>query len=206
MAQLSLHNLMQEMAQKPSSYNGAAAVSVPPYDDNAAGAPGMAVVPVYAGFDPLLADLYRQYLEAHRQFKSLSALRGKDDPMAEAARDWMDSAESAVQTRMIEVRQDRNIHSRARRVLKEQARQEKYQSLMAALQSDKKEQAALLYRQRLMMGEALRKDSEDGFFMMVCLLWMLRAVSDRVTRTLSLASSFMAVAVIDNDTVLYAKA
>lgn len=166
----------------------------------------MAVVPVYAGFDPLLADLYRQYLEAHRQFKSLSALRGKDDPMAEAARDWMDSAESAVQTRMIEVRQDRNIHSRARRVLKEQARQEKYQSLMAALQSDKKEQAALLYRQRLMMGEALRKDSEDGFFMMVCLLWMLRAVSDRVTRTLSLASSFMAVAVIDNDTVLYAKA
>lgn len=57
-----------------------------------------------------------------------------------------------------------------------------------------------------MMGEALRKDSEDGFFMMVCLLWMLRAVSDRVTRTLSLASSFMAVAVIDNDTVLYAKA
>lgn len=67
--------------------------------------------------------------------------------MAEAARDWMDSAESAVQTRMIEVRQDRNIHSRARRVLKEQARQEKYQSLMAALQSDKKEQAALLYRQ-----------------------------------------------------------
>lgn len=203
---MSLKDLMHDMASSPDALAKAQNDCLDDGHNKNQAIPDMAIVPIYAGLDPLLTELFRQYLEAHRQYKSLTDLRGKDDPMADAARDWMESAESAVQTRMIELRQDDKIHAQARLILKQQARREKYNSLMAASKKYQSEQNDLFQRQRMMMAATLRKEGEDGFFMMVYLLWMLRAVTDRLTKTLSLASSFMAVAVIDNDGGLYAKA
>lgn len=190
----SLHDLIDDMARQPQTTDAGKKVR-----QNK----GVDAIEIYAGLDPLLAELYRQYLEARRQYRSLSSLRGKDDPMADAARDWMDSAESAVQTRMIELRQDRKIRRQAGLVLERQARQEaqeERESRSAASQKYRNHSDLLQTQQRI-LADAARREGEDGFFMMIYLLWMLRAITDRVTRTLSLAGSFMAVAVIDEGPV-----
>ncbi len=69
-------------------------------------------VNMYAEFDAILKDLLRQYKEANRHSSSLNAMISQNDlqnpltPMAEIAQDRRDSAFSAVQTRLVELRED----------------------------------------------------------------------------------------------------
>lgn len=61
--------------------------------------------------DPLLADLYKQLQDARAHHTHIAERHGKYDPMSSVARDAEDSAESAFETRLIELRRDEDTKS-----------------------------------------------------------------------------------------------
>lgn len=68
--------------------------------------------------DNLLASLNKDYLEAKSQRIELVALYGSDDAMVEVAMDMEDSSWCAMQTRYIELREDRELIERAQRMMR----------------------------------------------------------------------------------------
>lgn len=87
----------------------------------------------YASLDSVLADLYRQYLNARKRYKKLERVNGKDDPMAAVAHDQTDSLDSAVQTRLLELRQRRLIREKAEEKLAQAAAMEREESRSASV-------------------------------------------------------------------------
>ena len=68
--------------------------------------------------DDTLAQLNKDYLEAKVQRLELVALNGADDAMAEVALDMEDSAWCAMQTRYLELREERELMERAQRMMR----------------------------------------------------------------------------------------
>lgn len=68
--------------------------------------------------DHLLASLHKDYLDAKAQRVELVALHGDTDAMAEVAMDMEDSAWCAMQTRYLELREEREIMERAQRLMR----------------------------------------------------------------------------------------
>lgn len=91
-------------------------------------------VGLYLSVDRLIADLYRQYLEAQRQFVLALGEHGADDPMTEIAKDMSESCFCALETRLIELRQDETLAARVEKVQKDQ--RAAYEREMAARQAD----------------------------------------------------------------------
>lgn len=92
-------------------------------------------VGLYLTKDRVLSDLYRQYLNAQRNFIQTVTQHGKDSPMAEIARDMSESCFCAMETRLIELRHDSELTARVEAVQQKQreayiqdmkARQETY--------------------------------------------------------------------------------
>lgn len=190
MTEVSLQDLMRDMAKRMDALD-----DVTCSDNNHE-------IDAYISLDPVLGDLHRQYLEAKANYKGLAQLRGKDDPMAEAAQDWLDSADCAVQTRMIELHQNLEIRKQAEGILKRNVADEQIERNKTAA-SKYKCQTEKSQKQRQLMAEAARKDGEDSFFVMVFLIWMLQSVTARVRRSLSLANSFMMAAVVEKEKEYY---
>lgn len=61
---------------------------------------------LYCDVDPVLADMYKHYADAKSEQASILASHGKNDPMADVAFDRVDSAWSAIVTRLLELRED----------------------------------------------------------------------------------------------------
>ena len=68
--------------------------------------------------DGLLASLNKQYIEAKNHRKELASLYGANDAMAEVALDMEDSAWCAIQTRYLELRDQRELMARAQRLMR----------------------------------------------------------------------------------------
>lgn len=66
-----------------------------------------ALISLYMKIDPVLASLYKQYCEAKENIGKLLAKRDAHAPMAEIAWDMHDSLRSAVETRLIELKDDK---------------------------------------------------------------------------------------------------
>ncbi len=89
---------------------------------------------LYITNDRLLADLYRQYLESQKHYITSIQTHGKDAPMTEIASDMSESAFCAMETRLIELREEESL---AQRVMKLQEQQrETYIEDMKARQSE----------------------------------------------------------------------
>ncbi|MGB1076999.1 MAG: hypothetical protein ACPG05_01725, partial [Bdellovibrionales bacterium] len=63
-------------------------------------------ISIYASLDPILGDLVKQYKDADKYAHELDQTFSNDDPMAEIAHDRKDSAWCAVETRLLELRED----------------------------------------------------------------------------------------------------
>ena len=71
------------------------------------------MIGLYASIDPILASLYKQYLEAKDNLgKLLVTGGGGQDPMTEIAWDMHDSLRSAVDTRLLELKDDKAASGR----------------------------------------------------------------------------------------------
>lgn len=137
-------------------------------------------IEAWTAIDPLLADLYKQFLDAKTYHRKVAGRHGSDAPMAIVASDMTDSAGSAFQTRLLEIRRDRSLRRRVLALLRE-ARRYKEKEKRKALQS--------FYRQQGFMHDK-RKAAEDSFNLAVFLWWMLYFVLENTRRTLSLANDF----------------
>lgn len=70
------------------------------------------LIGLYASIDPVLASLYKQYLEAKDNLGKLLVASGENDPMTEVAWDMHDSLRSAVETRLLELKDDKETSGR----------------------------------------------------------------------------------------------
>lgn len=134
---------------------------------------------LYASFDPVLADLLKQYKDADGQASYLDSTFSQDDPMAEIAHDRKDSAWSAVQTRLIELRDDEKfagmVGMRLLRLEEERA------GLIPQREYDKELEDAFLIKQRQdKVIERRDQDNKDTDFLMFFLwIWLMRKWSEK---------------------------
>jgi hypothetical protein len=149
----------------------------------------------YSIVDPVLNKLRKRYLEAKTQFEDLVELRGADDPMSEAAKDWKESEESAIETRLIELRRKNAVRVQASLLLK-MAKEE-------AEEANKK--ASLAYKKKMedfnsdvKSKEKLLKMAEEGAFNIAILMMLLGMVIEHTKQVFSLASTFSDVSVAEN--------
>lgn len=91
-------------------------------------------VGLYITSDRLLADLYRQYLEAQRHYITSIETHGKDAPMTEIASDMADSSFCAMETRLIELREEKGMADRVARMQAQQ--RDKYVEEMQSRQAE----------------------------------------------------------------------
>lgn len=63
-------------------------------------------VALYCHVDPILSDLYKHYRTAKTDHNQVKSSSGRVEPMVEVAADRVDSAWSAVVTRILELRED----------------------------------------------------------------------------------------------------
>lgn len=89
-----------------------------PEQSSRASAQGLSEIEAFMCFDEVLASLNKQYLEAKQQRKELMAIHGADDAMVEVALDMEDSSWCAMQTRYIELRQERELMEKVQRLMR----------------------------------------------------------------------------------------
>lgn len=140
----SLQTVMNEMAQRIDTLLPAEKNSRLSHEQK------IAEIQVYRTIDPLLSDLCKEYEDIKEQHKTLLKLNGKDDPMCEIAADMLESACSAVDTRMIELKEDKKIVARAalrrqkmleeEKLAEEQAKQARLKRQTEFWQKNKREQ------------------------------------------------------------------
>ncbi len=150
--------------------------SIGPDDEHAADGK-LADIGAFAPADPVLARLHKEYLEANRQHKRLARERSVCDPMTEVAADMLDSARSAVQTRLIELQDIREIETR--------------EAMERTMRARKAEQEAA--RALLLIEKRCRDSSSDLFFWMLMMIWLMNRTFIAARRQLSAANDFAAV-------------
>ena len=94
---------------------------------------GDAEFELFCAADGLLRDLYKQYLEAKRQYSQVKQGGKAYDAMLDVAEESLDSAWCAVQTRLLELRADGILmqkiqHALIQKELEEQERQQQNQT------------------------------------------------------------------------------
>lgn len=70
------------------------------------------MISLYIQVDPLLAHLYKQYCDAKEQLGQILATSNSNDPMAEIAWDMHDSLRSAIDTRLLELKDSDAVTAR----------------------------------------------------------------------------------------------
>lgn len=134
---------------------------------------------LYATLDPILAGLLKQYKDADKQAYYLDNSFSIDDPMAEIAHDRRDSAWSAVETRLIELREDEKFASmvglRLMRLEEERA------GLIPKREYDKKWEEAFLTRERKYkkQEDLEKKDKEADLLMFFLWMWLTKTWAEK---------------------------
>jgi hypothetical protein len=147
----------------------------------------LSAIDAFLAVDSLLAQLHKQYKDALKYSEKLVRLRGPDDPMAGVAADMADSAKSAFQTRLIEVRHDRWLRKAALKLLRQNR---------ALLQRERKKRDIFTHVETLAMqnrhrpSAQARQEGEESFIRIMFLLSMLQNTLRHTHKMLSLASAF----------------
>ncbi len=98
----SLHSIMNTMAMRLDDILPEALQDMPADKD-------WPFIHLYLGSDQVLAQLYKQYCEARAKLASLHKEFGRNDAMAAIAADMKDSAHSAIETRLLEIKDNKAV-------------------------------------------------------------------------------------------------
>lgn len=139
--------------------------------------------------DPVLASLHKEYLDANARHKKLAHENGLDDPMTDVASDMLDSARSALQTRLIELQESRE--------------QEVSDALASSLRRRRAEREVQQARADI---EKRRKEERDSdvFFWFAVMYWIMGQTFKATTKRLSAANDFALVSVNDDKRAAWA--
>ena len=145
------------------------------------------ITKIFIRLDPVFASLYKQYTDANSMYETLVKTNGKDDPMAKIALDQRDSAESALETRTIELKGDRDIMLRAVNELR--ITNEDIRILKSRKQNHQfmREQNILSRRD---MKEKAKKEGEKGMYWVFWLLMLLDQTLELTRTNLNVAGQF----------------
>ena len=180
----SLQNIMNEMVQRfegiktegPNSYQ------TDPWTE----------IKAYIGLDPVLGDLHKQYLDARAQHKKLLTENGKDDAMTEIAFDVRASAVSAIDTRVLELRQDDALRSVvAYRMRRAELAKEK--ELAANTKEYWKKIRGYNEEQAKAQSDKNKEEGVASFFAALMFLSVMTQMFNNARQKLSIASIFDAV-------------
>ena len=75
------------------------------------------MINVYINLDSVLASLYKQYCAAKENLGKLLIQNGPQDPMTEIAWDVHDSLRSAIETRLLELKDDEAASGRVKAII-----------------------------------------------------------------------------------------
>jgi hypothetical protein len=75
------------------------------------------MINVYINIDTVLASLYKQYCAAKENLGKLLIKNGDQDPMTEIAWDMHDSLRSAIETRLLELKEDETVSGRIKAII-----------------------------------------------------------------------------------------
>lgn len=75
------------------------------------------MINIYIAVDSVLASLYKQYCAAKENLGKLLVANGSEDPMTEIAWDIHDSLRSAIETRLLELKDDDTVSNRVKSII-----------------------------------------------------------------------------------------
>lgn len=122
-----------------------------------------------ADMDDICARLHREYLTAKTQYQKLVRENGQDDPMAEMASDHLESAHSAREARIIELKQNERVMEKLMQ------RQRAEQQDMREKQTEEKRRQALavFYRLELSRQISERQAAHTHHEAWLFMLWVV---------------------------------
>jgi hypothetical protein len=141
----------------------------------------------YISLDDVIAELYRHYIDAKHRVNGLLNTKGKNDPLTLVAIDALESAECTLQTRLIELRRDRQL----RAIVTKRITEAKH--ALEELKADrkrKKEQEYFARFQRHKKKKEEEKDLEDSVFFLYVLLLVLSQAIEYTKNKLSIVYCF----------------
>ncbi|MFN3828218.1 MAG: hypothetical protein ACK4NR_11415 [Micavibrio sp.] len=149
-------------------------------------------VEAYMAVDSTLASLHKEFIDSRRNRLRALEQQGEGSAMADIARDMEDSAKSAMETRILELRQDNMKRMMVERMMAQSHLEEMEEQRQASSKLYARRMAEYHVEERRdKMVQARRiKESEDSFLMMLLMWWMMRHIVWRTQAKLSLASSF----------------
>ncbi|PZO86722.1 MAG: hypothetical protein DI626_05770 [Micavibrio aeruginosavorus] len=117
--------------------------------------------------DPLLAGLNKQYLDAKSMRRRSEKEYGADDGMTIIAADMEDSAWCAMQTRYMELRNDKAVMKVAKEKMAEEAERE------ARAKNLEKEEEQRRSVERAQMLEAIEKRNQSDFLFLIIVWYVM---------------------------------
>lgn len=172
-----LQDIMNTMAGRPDS--AAADASA----ERAAVRGVLSEADAYARIDPLLAGLLKQYRDTQARHEQLLRANGACDPMTEVAADLAESCDSAVQTRMIELREQIVMRQAAEELMRDSLESEK-----ASARYNKK--LDLHAREIAADNDLCKKEARESYMFVLFLWWMLQEALFATQIKLSAAHAF----------------
>jgi len=136
--------------------------------------------------DPLLADLHKHLVDAKSDRARVCARHGEDDPMADIANDIADSAQCAVDTRLIELRRNEESKAMVAALMRKSAvvrQQESIEAVRLRSNTFWKDFAAP-------QPHRIKKQAADSFWLLAISLMALRQTLQDANHKLSIAMTF----------------
>lgn len=149
-------------------------------------------VEAYKAVDSTLARLHKEFLDCRRNRLRALEQQGEGSAMADIARDLADSAQSAIETRIIELREDPIKRMMVERMMAQAHLQDMEEQRIASSKFYARRMAEChAEEQHIQMLQLKRtREGEDSFLMLMLMWWMMRHTVWRTQLKLSLASSF----------------
>lgn len=151
---------------------------------------------LWTAVDPVLADLQKHLADARANMQSLQKNHGSKDPMAEVAKDIAESAASAVETRLIELRQSAEKKADLKALIIKEM-DEKFFAEREEERIYSKRFWAEFARPRGRREIGVRKLADDSLMMVLASLMVLQYNLNRAHNALSIAASFTAASAND---------
>lgn len=161
-------------------------------DDGHAGVSMLTEIEAYISIDATLARLYKEFADARLSRKQALTQHGAHSALADIAADLEESAKSAMETRMIELREDAVKRAMVERMLAHShiAKMEGYRAERAQWYAERQAAYYAEERYEAALATKRRQEGEDSFLSLMVMWWMMRQMVQRTQVRLSLASSF----------------
>lgn len=149
-------------------------------------------IEAYMAVDAVLARLYKEFADARGNRLRALEQQGEHSAFADIARDLEDSAQSAMETRMIELREDDIKRAMVERMMAHShiAQMDGYRAERAQWYTARQARHFAEEQHEAALATQCRQEGEDSFMSLMVMWWMMREMAQRTQMRLSLASSF----------------